>query len=682
MQTSIPKFTSFRPKKPAESPTVTRSEGQLYDKSVRQVRDVRRPHVSPQRDGSRDQESKRPSNRNPVPGSHDESSDVYFIDRIGDTGIQAYGTNNKSGIPLYRPASADYPLGGSNDEVLRQPKPGLLSALSREDKAKLQGSGRLIRATKLDALATGGATQLPDFLPLNHARKRKRSPPVTGPEDFSLVALAQKTPPFETDSELSDSNSNIDNIDAGFDIRQENVRLSNLVKAEPKNAKAWYEYVEFQEIWGNQDRPTYRDSTADEKRSIAEVKLSIYRKALEAVGKQSRDHEFLLLGMMQETEKVLETTRLVAKWKEVTQKNRDCHRLGLEYINFTQSASGYFRYEACRALYQERFEAVTLNSKSACHSSFDQDYYRDHIYVILRLTVFMRECGYHEHAVALWQALLELNFFKPQALTSDWQSALEDFWETEQPRLGETGSRGWCGASEESVQGPNGDEGRPDTGDNLGDTFAYWAQEEQNRMRKSRQPGHATDDTNEEDPYHVVLFSDIKPFLISIDSEEVKIILIDAFLCFCHLPPLPGNLGTIQSRRWWHDSFLRNDYESTESVSCNEARARASDISNKKHSQSKPSGSAVSDLITSTACSISCLASMKQLTSTSETLFAKSTDLFASFNHDDEMSNPSRRIVDLQFVSNILDNLVTKFPGCEELAQYHLALEMHLCRPR
>lgn len=73
---------------------------------------------------------------------------------------------------------------------------------------------------------------------------------------------------------------------------------------------------------------------------------------------------------------------------------------------------------------------------------------------------------------------------------------------------------------------------------------------------------------------------------------------------------------------------------------------------------------------------------MKQFTSTSESLFANSEDLFASFDHDVEVANRSSQIVDLQLVSNILDNLVTKLPECEELAQYYLALEMHLCRPR
>ena len=57
-------------------------------------------------------------------------------------------------------------------------------------------------------------------------------------------------------------------------------------------------------------------------------------------------------------------------------------------------------------------------------------------------------------------------------------------------------------------------------------------------------PGRATDlDTaDEEDPYRVILFSDIQPFLFPVKHPEVRLQLIYAFLSFLGLPFTPPDV--------------------------------------------------------------------------------------------------------------------------------------------
>jgi len=80
----------------------------------------------------------------------------------------------------------------------------------------------------------------------------------------------------------------------------------------------------------------------------------------------------------------------------------------------------------------------------------------------------------------------------------------------------------------------------------LEDSFERWLQAERHADRLCAMPGRATDLglDSEDDPYRVILFSDIRPFLFPVQAPEVRLQLIYAFLNFLGLPFTPPDVPT------------------------------------------------------------------------------------------------------------------------------------------
>ncbi len=189
-------------------------------------------------------------------------------------------------------------------------------------------------------------------------------------------------------------------------------------------------------------------------------------------------------------------------------------------------------------------------------------------YIILRATLFMRDAGYAESALAVWQGLLELNFFAPIELSSkskerheDLLASFEEFWDSEAPRIGETDAQGWkASLHEEALDAPTeifGQQAPVQQAD--GNIFSSWATSEQQHSRASRKPSRTTDDIPDDDPYRVVFFSDIKEFLAVYSEPQSQLYLITAFLAFCQLLPLPTVDLERKVSNWWTDAFIRTE---------------------------------------------------------------------------------------------------------------------------
>lgn len=145
-------------------------------------------------------------------------------------------------------------------------------------------------------------------------------------------------------------------------------------------------------------------------------------------------------------------------------------------------------------------------------------------------------------------------FFKPDHLRPyvgagpEWfdrvLSEFEGFWDGESPRIGETGARGWRHA----VLEPPVVSSQPAavvTHVSL-DPFERWLEAERHAEQHRSRPSRATDldAADEDDPYRVVLFSDVRPFLWPIRSPEVRQQIIYAFLNFLGLPFTPPEVPT------------------------------------------------------------------------------------------------------------------------------------------
>lgn len=168
-----------------------------------------------------------------------------------------------------------------------------------------------------------------------------------------------------------------------------------------------------------------------------------------------------------------------------------------------------------------------------------------HLYILLRYTTYLREAGYSELSIGLWQGLVEFHLFRPDLNPgTDLGAAVqcfEKFWESEVPRFGEHNGQGWrnnvSGGSEpaedmciveQQVLSP-------------GHPFRSFAISEEKLSDTLPFPGRTSEEIASGDPFHIIFFSDIKDVLEATPFQFSQRNLIDAFLCYLGLPARPSS---------------------------------------------------------------------------------------------------------------------------------------------
>jgi hypothetical protein len=137
---------------------------------------------------------------------------------------------------------------------------------------------------------------------------------------------------------------------------------------------------------------------------------------------------------------------------------------------------------------------------------------------------------------------------------------LETFWESEVPRIGEPGALGWRSfATNEALEQdlePKSDESQDDVDPSK--LFESWSTIETIAAIDSPLPARTIDDVTEDDPFRVILFSDIKDWMVYFRIEDDHESFFNAFLAFVGLPSLAIWDYSIDTGQWWTDSFVRN----------------------------------------------------------------------------------------------------------------------------
>jgi hypothetical protein len=173
----------------------------------------------------------------------------------------------------------------------------------------------------------------------------------------------------------------------------------------------------------------------------------------------------------------------------------------------------------------------------------------------------MNDAGYHESSIALWQALIEFLLFRPQSMDqSEALTSFEEYWDSEVPRVGEVDWVTWPTYHEKNdAPLPHSVTlyGEPlKSGPNL---FKRFAEEERQLQKDLQFPGRTIDDAAEDDPFHVVLFSDLEPVLSTLCLiPNAQSIVVVGFLCYCGLPPLQAGGFEKDSCKWWLDPFIKH----------------------------------------------------------------------------------------------------------------------------
>ena len=396
-----------------------------------------------------------------------------------------------------------------------------------------------------------------DFIPLRISGRRKRQRR-DGPDDLSSISSSERS----TDASSSEEESGTSGSNENF---QRKAGLSKQIDQNPTDWRTWIALVGLQdEVDGVLDTLNQYVPTSAERRSNAEVSLSIYQKALKSVT-DSNGRERLYLGMMSKASVVWERAKLLAQWKTIQNEHPFSLPLWKSYLDFHQSTLHSFRLEDVRKQYQDGLDSLQkARDRQSLSQTQISDIYVVQVYLVLRLSLLLRQGGYSEVGVAIWQALLEFEYNRPSHLShtkhdgrgqsrhSESVLDFEAFWDSEFPRIGEPNAKGWSNFGDDDIELPQAHADDDACFQANGNRIKAWADAERKAQNSSIIPGRTLDETSD-DPYRIVLFSDIKSVLIESPTTPGSHI-VSAFLCFCQLPSF-SNEARSQIDDWFFDQF-------------------------------------------------------------------------------------------------------------------------------
>lgn len=544
------------------------------------------------RNRHRSHREKRPRRHSPPPVEElkqaEKSLTSYFIDVKGDRQNIVYGSIHRYDVPSFYRIGGGRVIGAGkhlrmnrdmvNDGkgIMLEVRVGVGTGREKYVFSRLEKKGqRLLRV--LPQVSTD-LEQNADYIPITKTRKRATESESEDASDDSEShyrsiegkAKPDRAPPDRDFEYISDSDSSGPESarrTLAFDklLRQTTIDLSRAVEQRPRDVEAWFELIRHQDSLLGHAETGRRKVTAAEKRSTADIKIHLYEKALHNIGSDVKAKERLLLGLMEEGAKFWDYKTQSEKWKRVSQENMNSLLLWRQYLNFQQGNFNAFQYDKARTVYVDRIRLLKKELNDVLDSPENRRIHAEHlIYALLRATILIRQSGYTELAVAIWQGLLELNAPGVGAHTEA-ESLLKEFWESELPRIGEAGASGLLhftnnrdtiGTSEPSVDA----QVEPPTDQQ--DLFGTWLMAEQSRTTASRQPARTMDEVAEDDPFRVILWSDVEDFVVDFAGYSsafpaVRQLLCDAFLMFCGLPPMLDDCFC-STRQWWNESFVRD----------------------------------------------------------------------------------------------------------------------------
>ncbi|KAK4985087.1 hypothetical protein LTR50_006200 [Elasticomyces elasticus] len=547
--------------------------------------------ASSSRDGGRDHRTRttapvkvvKPNQHSTTAG--EEESRSFFIDTRGDSKNLAYGSLHQYKIPPFHRRGAGSVIGlepglkidryKSTENVFYLRDANVAAA--RRQERLLTAKQRLPESRRMRFVAAADSDQdldmSRDYVLLSSTRKRKRKresecsisdSEIQARPDYRSV---ERNPTFDgqpTDQDLEYTSSSMgsdEGVSFELGIRKHNAELTRRTKSDPTNLEVWLELIGHQDKMIGSSTLNLTLSKA-EKHSLADIKVSIYEQALKHIMKNQKHREILTLGMIEEASVVWETRKLKQKWKDILREYPSSIDLWTKYLDFAQSNPLEFRYDRCKSVYFDCLDTLACARRETNGREINDSIQEVQLYVLLRLAVYVRDSGYEELAVALWQAMLEFYLFRPPNLDNASKQLLldsfEQFWDSEVPRLGENGASGWRQYDKVGGTAPTGRQVNADKRIDPAFCFRDFVEAEEQYSHELCLPGRTADTVTPDDPYHIVLYSDIRSILERVPERMNKSSLISAYLCF-HSLPAPSCSGRNDCRWWWTDAFLRCD---------------------------------------------------------------------------------------------------------------------------
>ncbi|KAK8932564.1 hypothetical protein H634G_06222 [Metarhizium anisopliae BRIP 53293] len=559
----VPKFSSFKARDPARPTKADGGKGKQRERSHSRDRHRDKRHRSHHSQDSRRREERSSRHRErqaappqePAQGPkallEKTTSSAFVIDTKGDHLILKYGLD-RAKVPAYYRYGGGRVLGTAGRLVIHREGPRDQFSLRFPgdgvgffDKDGLRSKSFRLTRDPIRLRARASESDEDDtFLAVGSSKKRKQDERDSESEDDeglsyrSIEGKAKAKAALESDHDSSGSEDEVVDLEHDNPLRWKSIQLNRQVKDHPGDIDAWMELVDHQDDLQRAGETIDERTTANTAHSFSEIKVDMLESAL-SNAIVAEDREIVLVRLMREGMKIWPSKLAAKKWSEIEKEVENNFELWRAHLDFAMSNISSFQYDDVKQMLLDRLRAVLSRAGA------QEKHWEEAIYVFLRTTRLMHDSGYKELAVAAWQALLEFNFFRGGSeMPGTGMEAFRDFWESEVPRLGEEDAKGWKYhmSTGGQVEAPEPRKDNPVADIATRDAYKAWAHYELGRAQSAKLPARTMDDGTEDDPFRVVMISDIEPLLFMVPDALLQgrpgELLLDAFLIFCGLPPL------------------------------------------------------------------------------------------------------------------------------------------------
>ncbi|XP_028913558.2 nuclear exosome regulator NRDE2 [Ornithorhynchus anatinus] len=331
------------------------------------------------------------------------------------------------------------------------------------------------------------------------------------------------------------------------------------VRENPWDITLWMDFVSFQDelMKGPSLYTTGEGKQTSRKNSlkfILEKKLAILERAIES----NPNNIDLKLAKLKLCTELWEPSTLIKEWQKLIFLHPNNAALWQKYLLFCQSQFSTFSVSKIHNLYGKCLSTLAAVQDGSIVSHPALPGTEEAMFALfVQHCHFLRQTGYSEKAVSLFQAMIDFTFFKPDSVkdlsTRRQVEFFEPFWDSGEPRVGEKGARGWRAWMHQQERGgwievkPDEDEDDDpeeddeEIKDKTLPKWQIWLNVERSRERRHWlpwRPDKTKKQTDEdcEDPERQVLFDDLEESLIQLSSPELKFQLLISFLQFLGVP--------------------------------------------------------------------------------------------------------------------------------------------------
>ncbi|CCL98994.1 uncharacterized protein FIBRA_01002 [Fibroporia radiculosa] len=494
-----------------------------------------------------------PSGSDGLLESTTSSSLFYFTDRKGDALNLQYGGLHSGSVPRYYLAARGKMILGLNPlwRVIHRGRKGVeiaaggrrkMHALTDPSSRHLLHSAptRMLRASREDKYQYDEAE---GFLPLV-----SKSDQATSQLYRSIISIEGED--SDSDASTTSQGDSSDNDSDSVPMSALQVTLKELeeqLTAEPSSVASWLSLLSY-------TLSTVPIASKNARKARSEISLSVLSRAISA-HPSNLSSKSLRLRYLKAGEEVWHENKLDAEWEDALKVGGV--ELWMEWLEWKIKKG------------TKGVETMVAAASRALFSLGEDEIGK--LRVLWRTAVGLLNAGYVERAAALFQAQAELTYKLPPLMDTqpfDCQlDSLEEFWDSEVPRIGEINAQGWdkwvISTHKPNIPPPRTTVRPPSLN---ADPFRRWEALERWSDSVHRLPSRSVHDFADIDPYSVVLFSDIRPLLVRIASPDAKCALRFIWLSFLGLH-VPGFLRTLSANpddnmddRWAYTHFAQSSF--------------------------------------------------------------------------------------------------------------------------